>query len=164
MMEITDWLDYNPDTGELIFKKSPLKGRKWNRSHPGKVAGHKNQKGYIGIWFEGRHWKAHRLIALKLIPNPENKPQINHKNGIKDDNRLCNLEWVDGSENVQHAFDSGLNRGHGRDVNPAMKINTDDVVKIKSLYVKGSKDFGARALGKMFGVSHTAILNSLSQN
>jgi hypothetical protein len=50
----------------------------------------------------------HRLLGLTFIPNKENKSLINHINGNKLDNRLSNLEWVDHSENVTHAYKNGL--------------------------------------------------------
>lgn len=55
-----------------------------------------------------RHVIVHRIVALVFIPNPLNKPWVNHENGIKWDNRKLNLNWSTQRENVNHAIRTGL--------------------------------------------------------
>lgn len=50
-------------------------------------------------------FSVHRLVSIEFIPNPDNKPCVNHKNGIKWDNNIQNLEWVTYSENERHSYD-----------------------------------------------------------
>lgn len=68
-------------------------------------------KGYLRVRLQGTSSgltrKIHRLVAETFIKNPLNKPQVNHKNGNKEDNTVENLEWVTNLENMQHAWNNG---------------------------------------------------------
>lgn len=79
---------------------------------------YENHKGYLTT--DVKPYKSvsvHRLVAKAFIDNPENKEQVNHKDGNKKNNHISNLEWVTCSENIKHAFDNGLHQGNRKEKN-----------------------------------------------
>lgn len=85
-----------------IFKNGNVKVKKKFILNNGYEVAHLQINGKIGTRL------VHRLVALAFIPNPENKPQVNHKNGIKTDNKADNLEWNTAKENTNHSFANKL--------------------------------------------------------
>jgi hypothetical protein len=103
----------------------------------------------------------HRLVALAFIPNPENKPQINHKNGVKDDNSVENLEWCTASENILDAFKRGRIGATAKGENaPGHKLKAIEIPVIRELLTEGKT---LRELGCMFGVSPNTIYSVKSR-
>ncbi|MCE7039203.1 NUMOD4 domain-containing protein [Dyadobacter sp. CY312] len=101
----------------------------------------------------------HRLVAMTFIPNPENKPTVNHKDGNGKNNHLSNLEWCTRMENNQHAIQTGLHDPHytkdrprGERTNTA-KLTADQVKVIKKLLPTHT----LKEIGAMYGVTNHAI-------
>lgn len=116
-----------------------------------------NTRGYHSVALSlnatKKRYRVHRLVAAAFIPNPDEKPQVNHKDGNKDNNCESNLEWATSSENIKHAFATGLNDVKGE--NSCVNILTaKDVVEIKKLLRDGvvGKDIASK-----FGISRQSI-------
>jgi hypothetical protein len=110
-----------------------------------------------------KKYLVHRIVAKAFISNPEDKPQINHINGIKSDNRLENLEWNTRSENCRHAWKNGLTKltdkmitslNQGRRHNA--KLTNEQVNEIRNIKYY----FGLyRELSKKYKITPEAIRN-----
>jgi len=100
-------------------------------------------------------YKLHRLVAGAFIDNPENKPCVNHKNGIKTDNRVDNLEWCSYQENARHAIDTGLQTYVYGESRASSKLTNEQAKEIKIMLNEGVKT--QKEIGELFGVSHVAV-------
>lgn len=115
---------------------------------------------------KGEKFQIHRLVAQYFVPNPENKSQVNHKDGNKLNNDYSNLEWVTPQENIRHMFDTGLwkrketykvskNENHY-----LTKLNNEQVIEMRELYKTGK--FSYRQLGEKYGI-HLATVGYIIQ-
>ena len=97
----------------------------------------------------------HRLVALNFIPNPENKPEVNHKEGNKKDNRAELLEWNTTSENQRHAIANKLYVTAKGETAGQAKLKEVQVREIHKLWKSG--EVTQEYLSTMFGVASSAI-------
>lgn len=157
--QIKDFPEYYvTDTGDVYshnYKRTGVTKKLHTQPHKNgylSVSLHKNKKEY--------RKQVHRLVAEAFIPNPENKPQVNHKNGNKRDNRAENLEWATPHENMKHACSVLGFRPHKSQLgklgkeSPLSKI----VLQIKKGIVV-AEFFGTNEAGRKTGLKQPSICN-----
>jgi hypothetical protein len=138
-----------------------------NKRNKKNLRQHLHPHGYLNIATRigGRKGKAvcfkvHREVAKAFLNNPDNLPVVNHKDGVKTNNSLENLEWTSYSGNTIHAIRMGLSKPPVNE----LKLTEEQQKFIRENYKPRHRQFGARSLGKLYGVSHSTILRSLKAN
>lgn len=92
------------------------KGAVWNLAKEKWQVTHANQNGYVRVQLSLNGVKSqqlmHILVAKHFLPNPYDHPQVNHKDGNKENNSVSNLEWISREGNIQHSLEIGLRKGY----------------------------------------------------
>lgn len=114
-----------------------------------------NGKGYLilNININGsRKCKAiHRMMAEAFIPNPENLPEVNHKDANRQNNSIANLEWVTHGQNIRHSYDMQNRTSKGSN-NANCKIDESIVIEICKHLATGLKASAVRDLGYSYSL------------
>lgn len=124
---------------------------------------YKNKAGYMVVASKlgGRKGKnicmrVHVMVAKAFVPNPDNKPFVNHIDGDKTNNEWWNLEWVTSSENNKHAWDIGL---QSRLVKKRRKMSYDDV----TYAIENPDGLSLRAIARKFDTNHVSLMGYIKQ-
>ena len=132
--------------------------RSWHKRSKGQlVQTHESQDGYrrlcLSYCGESRGFDVHRLVAEAFLPNPDTKPQVNHKDGNKANNHVSNLEWVTGSENTLHALNKHLSPQIGESHSFA-KLTRAQVIEIKNRLAAGEQQ---KSIAKDYPVTRRTV-------
>jgi len=145
-----------------IFKKHPkfplmvcVDGRIFSIKTSRERALWKTRHGYLQLAIGRTSYLAHRLVADVWVENKDNKPEVNHKNGIKHDNRSENLEWATRRENILHARDVlGSKFGLSGEQSPHTKIMESHILIFKNLWNEG---YTHKEISRLTGFSLSSV-------
>lgn len=101
--------------------------------------------------------KVHRLVANAFIINYDNKPQVNHINGIRNDNNYTNLEWVTNQENQLHAYKFLTRKLVNGENNGSSKLKLNEVLEIRKIAKERGRYYGRKELANKYNVSEGTI-------
>lgn len=149
---VRECLDYNPETGAFTWRERPRSHfksdsawRGWNLSFPGRHAGTKETRGYIQISLNNKRYMAHRLAWLHVHgENPER--EVDHKNGVKCDNRIQNLRQATRSQNQAN-----------------MPANTRNKLGVKGVHWNATISKYQATIQKQGQKIHLGVFDSLSE-
>lgn len=95
----------------------------------------------------------HRLVAEAFVPNPSRLKTVNHKNGIKTDNKVENLEWLSAEDNLRHAISIGIKIGPKSEGAFGVKLNREKILEIRELY----KTNTPKEISEIYGISEMHV-------
>ena len=102
-------------------------------------------------------WKVHKFITLSFLGARSEGMEVNHKDGIKTNNNICNLEYCTRSENMVHAFANGLEKPMRGELNGNAKLTKDNVIHIRTTAMNGGRYYGRKALADMYGITEAHV-------
>ena len=146
MYEVSDMGNVKSNCRKVGGKKGGLLGKYLDRQGYFKCC--------LGVNGNTKQILIHRLVLNKFQPTTNTKLDVNHKNGIKKDNRLENLEWATRSENIRHAFNTGLMKRRCGETNPFSLFKQADIDNIWDLHYQGYRN---AAIARTMNTSKTVV-------
>lgn len=167
---ITNYPDYMVSNMGRVWSKTRVVNRVYKNKTIGKtlqkgrfIKQRADNNGYIYVHLmknkQGKNIKVHRLVALTFILNEENKEQVNHMDGNKENNTVKNLEWNTCKENMAHSWDTGLRKrgvGNGRAV-----LNEETVLEIRKKFETGN--FTKSEIAREYGIGRSTLYSILDR-